>query len=478
MTSTPPSRRAAPLAQRVGLAAAIATIVWGALAFGAVYPWAYWPLIALALTAAGAGLLTDRASLQTPGGHARRSGGPGLIGALTVVAVVVALQLVPMPLTALRALNPNAIGLLQRLDPAFVFNPRAHALSVWPADTAIALVLFVSFAALLLGTVRLMAVAGAGLLVEMLIVSGVVLALIGIVQKPLYTGKIYGFWITQQGGSPFGPFVNRNHFAGWMLMVFPIALGYLFAGLARGMRGVRPGLRNRFLWLSSPDANKLAMAAMGIGVMALALVLTMSRSGIGALALSLAITGWFALRRLPGRPRKVMAGGYLVLLAALLVGWVGVETLVARFSQPDWSEFNGRRSAWSDATAVFGRHWLTGTGLNTYQVVNVFYQPAGRENFTSAAHNDYVQLAAEGGLLLILPVAACMLLLTREVRRRFAEDGESSAYWLRAGAVTGLLAIALQETVEFSLQIPGNAALFAVVCAIAIHKPPARSAAR
>ena len=45
-------------------------------------------------------------------------------------------------------------------------------------------------------------------------------------------------------------------------------------------------------------------------------------------------------------------------------------------------------------------------------------------------------------------------------------------WWLRAGAVTSLLAIACQESVEFSLQMPGNAALFAIVCAIALHRPP------
>jgi hypothetical protein len=58
------------------------------------------------------------------------------------------------------------------------------------------------------------------------------------------------------------------------------------------------------------------------------------------------------------------------------------------------------------------------------------------------------------------------------VRRRFREETSATTYWLRVGAVTGITAIALQETVEFSLQMPGNAALFAVVCAIAIHRTP------
>jgi hypothetical protein len=41
---------------------------------------------------------------------------------------------------------------------------------------------------------------------------------------------------------------------------------------------------------------------------------------------------------------------------------------------------------------------------------------------------------------------------------------------LRAGAITSLFAIALQESVEFSLQMPGNAALLAVVCAIGLQR--------
>jgi hypothetical protein len=43
-------------------------------------------------------------------------------------------------------------------------------------------------------------------------------------------------------------------------------------------------------------------------------------------------------------------------------------------------------------------------------------------------------------------------------------------YWIRFGAAAGLAAIALQSTVEFSLQMPGNATLFVVLCALALHQ--------
>jgi hypothetical protein len=75
-------------------------------------------------------------------------------------------------------------------------------------------------------------------------------------------------------------------------------------------------------------------------------------------------------------------------------------------------------------------------------------------------------------LLLIVPAVLCVAALGAAVWKRFKEETSSSSYWIRIGAVTGLAAIALQETVEFSLQMPGNAALFAVLCGIALHGSP------
>lgn len=88
------------------------------------------------------------------------------------------------------------------------------------------------------------------------------------------------------------------------------------------------------------------------------------------------------------------------------------------------------------------------------------------------AHNDFLQLAAEGGLLLGLPILAAIGLLSREVWRRFRERADDAeTYWLRAGAVTGLCAIAVMEVFDFTLQMPGASAMFVVLCAVAIHRP-------
>jgi O-antigen ligase len=89
------------------------------------------------------------------------------------------------------------------------------------------------------------------------------------------------------------------------------------------------------------------------------------------------------------------------------------------------------------------------------------------------AHNDYLQILAEGGLLVGLPILAAVIIFAADVRRRFREAPKAGlTYWLRVGAVVGLIAVAAQSFVEFSLQMPGNAAFFVVLAAIALHRSP------
>jgi len=243
------------------------------------------------------------------------------------------------------------------------------------------------------------------------------------------------------------------------------------------MRGVKPRWRDRLVWFASSDASRLILGGAGAIVMALSLVLTMSRSGMGALALALAITCAEVLRR-QQTVRRTIALAYFAALVCVVVGWVGADVIARQFADANWSEFNGRRGAWTDAIDIAARFPMVGTGLNTYETAAHFYQRHNLERSYSQAHNDYLQLAAEGGLLLTIPAALSVVAFIVAVQRRFVEETSIRAYWLRVGAVTGLAAIALQEAVDFSLQMPGNAALFGVLCAIALHGTPDRGAAR
>lgn len=459
--SDPSRHPAITLAQVLPLCA----IAWGALAFGGVYAWAYWPLAGVCLLS---GCLAAYVARDAPG----KSVDAPLVVALTVLAGAILVQLFPLPIHTLSTFSPHTIDVLHKLNPAFAAGlMQWHAISVWPNDTLVAFGLYASLALLLVGTARLLSVTGSRRLVQALTAFGVVLALIGIIQKPLYTGAIYGLWSLDIGRMPFGPFVNRNHFAGWMLMALPLTLALLSGGIHRGMRGLKPGWRHKVLWFSSPEASQLILLAAAAVIMALSLMLTMSRSGIAAFMLSLVIMASFVVRASDTRSRRLASTACFVLLVIIVVVWSGPEVLASRFAAGDWGEFNNRRGAWTDAWSVVRDFPLSGTGLNTYWAAALFYQRHELDYFFAQAHNDYFQIAAEGGLLLILPVIACLAVFVRNVSRTMYDRRGSMAWWLRAGAVTSLLAIACQETVEFSLQMPGNAVLFTIVCAIALHNP-------
>jgi O-antigen ligase len=372
----------------------------------------------------------------------------------------------------LDVVSPDARALLSQLDVRYSIGlVSRHAISISPMATLTALALFVAFGTMMLGVARAASIMGPRSLAGVVAVLGGVVALVGIVQQPLYAGKIYGFWTPLMPGIPFGPFVNKNHFAGWMLMAMSLSLGLLGAVVARAAQRVQPDWHRRVLWLSSPDASRTLLLAAATAVMALSLVMTMSRSGILASAASVALVSWWALRRLPAGSARIASAISLASLMLLVVVWGGVDAIAARLGATSASTVNDRLPIWRDTVAIVRDFWLTGTGLNTYGVATLFYQTCLPGFHLREAHNDYLQLAAEGGLLLGIPTAGVLAAFAVEVRRQFRASSGSS-YWIRLGALMGIIAIAIQTTVDFSLQMPGNAVLFAVLCGIALHRDP------
>ena len=446
--------------------AVVVLAAWGALAFGAVYPWAYRPLVVGAFVTGVLALVAARRDLRT-------AIPPALAIGLGLIVVSIGLQLVPLPARAMSELSPAAHALLQRADLTYgAGEVGRHSLSVSPERTALALAFAVSLASLLLGTATILPQVGAKRFCAAIVGLGTVLALVGIVQKPLYAGRIYGFWEPLFEGNPFGPFVNKNHFAGWMVMALSLSLGYYAGRIAAVRRDARSSFRDRVLWLSSSDANQLFLIGICLAVMALSLVLTLSRSGITCLAIAVVLTGIVAATKSGARSRRAAIVGYAGTLFAVAIWWAGSEVVAQRFASADWSEFNNRLGAWKDAWQIAMRFMPFGSGLNTYGSTTLLYQSSDVAHHYVEAHNDYLQLAAEGGLLVGIPVAITVAAFGHAILRRFRR-GEDDVLtgWIRMGALTGIVAIALQEVAEFSLQIPGNAVLFTVLAAIAVHKP-------
>src|SRR5713226_9756665 len=209
---------------------------------------------------------------------------------------------------------------------------------------------------------------------------GFLVAIFGILQHLTFNGKLYWFREMRFGGVPFGPYVNRNHFAGFAELVIPTALVPLVLGKVRRER-------------------RFAVAVFAL-LPIVALFLAASRGGIVSFAAELGVLALLlALRRAGGR--HVLAGGVVLLLAFMLVSWLGVRQILERFSSLQSLEATGGKCASMrhDSWRIFRDHPWTGTGLGTLPIVFPAYESLYDAKFVNHAHNDYLEMLADTGLI-------------------------------------------------------------------------------
>lgn len=443
----------------------VAIVACGTLAFGAVYPWAYLPLYAAAALIGMAGLVR---------GGVRRSMRP-LALALLLVWAAGAAQLLPLPRATLESISPATAALLQNYSFSYAEAERAP-LSVDPAATRRALLAFAALALYTLGLPSLLSSQSLRSLPRLLAVFAIPLALFSIYARETQNGLLYWIWkpLEGMGHNQFGPFINRNHYGGWMLMTLCLLIGWLIGEIERSRSGRRAGRSRLVAWLSSAEANRAALMAVAVLVGALSLFWTLSRSSILCFGLAALTFAWLAMTRgRLGTTRRMAAAAGLGGILVAGVAWRGPVRLVEWFQD---NNLSSRLDAWRDGWDVIRAFPWTGTGLNTYGVSMLFYQSRNPDVFMSRAHNDYVQFLAEGGALMAVPAILAAGALALAIRRNLrAAHLEARGYWIRTAGAVGLLAITAQESLEFSLQIPVNAFLFCTLAALALTPPPAGS---
>jgi O-antigen ligase len=468
--------------QRVLLAAIVLALAWGVLAFGAVYPWAYTTLAIACAVVGGVGLIT---------GRDRRAASTRLAIGLMAIAFVITLQLVPLPRRALTSLSPATDTFLSQSDfsymrptnnaePSDFVDPSSlpwRPISIDPAKTVLGLGLFGALALFLLGATRTISNVGARPLAMAVMFLGILITVLAIIQLAINPNAreftlIYGFWRPRYVSTPFGPFVNPNHYAGWMLMALPLVLGLGYGTFERARLEAPPGTSHPGRFALAEAGGVVALCAFAFLVMGVSLVMTRSRSGIACLAIATALPGAMIARRQPSSRARASVVAAFALLLLGIVAWAGVDNMIVKFRAAQVGPVS-RLGAWRDTLHIIADSPLTGTGFDTYGRAMQLYQTPPRTVYFLEAHNDYLQILAEGGLLVGLPVLVAVLIFAGDVQRRFKEAPKTGlTYWLRVGAVVGLVSVAVQSLVEFSLQMPGNAAFFAVLAAIALHRSP------
>jgi O-antigen ligase len=292
-----------------------------------------------------------------------------------------------------------------------------------------------------------------------IMIFGFVVAVFGILQHVTFNGKLYWFREMRYGGIPFGPYVNRNHFAGFIELVLPVSLVPLILGKVRKERWLLVAL----------------FALLPIG----ALFLAASRGGVVSFCVQIGVLLLLMLLRRTGG-EHALTSGLLLLMALLLVSWLGVKEVLDRFSSLQSLEVTSskRASMRMDTWHIFLDHPWTGTGLGTLQTVFPAYETYYDGKIVNHSHNDYLEGLAETGIAGGF-CGACFfgVLLFVSLRQLLQRDKPFAAALHLSGLVacSGLL---VHSLVDFNLHIPSNALLFLLMAHLAtgevIPSPSAR----
>jgi O-antigen ligase len=370
-------------------------------------------------------------------GGVERSGRYGILLALGLLALAagrrarwtalllpayVLLQIIPLPLAALRVFSPQRAQMLDALVPVGAGTGWA-SLSVFPAATFQYFLLVCAYLAVFL-LVRQAA-------------WRTVWPLLGIAALE----AALGIWQHFAGAADEmrrGTYANRNHFAGLLEMVLPFAVMYAVALSRRG----RSALAACAAW---------ALA----GLLFIGIVYSFSRMGFVAALFSLFVMGALAG---PTR-RRWVAAGLLVALALGAFVFLPPDALILRFAQlasADGLTANGRTDLWSNTLPLIRAYLPFGCGLGGYETAFYPFKKSGPLVTDDFAHNDYLQLLAELGIPGFLIVAAgAFWIARRAVRGALGLQDPEQRYFALACA-GALAAILLHSTVDFNLYIPAN----------------------
>lgn len=385
---------------------------------------------------------------------------------LTVWLIYLLFQITPLPYAWVAQLSPQATY-LHSLAFSDLTLPKFITLSVDPHLTAIALLKSVSYV-LLFGLTLLLINSEYRLrwLAYILVFSGLFQALYGSLMT--LSGLEYGFFHhkTVGTGVATGTFVNRNHLAGYLEMCLAVGIGLLIAQLEdTSNTNWRGRLRSWLNWILS---SKMRLR-LYLVVMVIALVLTRSRMGNTAFFSSLLIAGLLGLilsRHATRATISLLAS--LIVIDLLIVGtWFGIDQVKQRLEQTSFAtesrdemDIYVLRSYWDD-------YFLTGSGLGSFYSVFPKYREADIHDYYDHAHNDYLEIAAETGLIGFTLLGSTVIFslgmaLVAQYRRHNA-----LCRGMAFSAIMGIFAMLIHSTVDFNLQIPANAATFMIILALA-----------
>ena len=286
-------------------------------------------------------------------------------------------------------------------------------------------------------------------------IYGPAMALFAVLQNLSAPNKLYWLKAPRFGGWIYGPYVNHNHYAGLMEMLIPVPLVFAFSHFGN--------LRKRWI------------AASAAAFMAATIFLSGSRGGMIAFAVEIAIFLALVFRERQKQNAMLLLGGFLVISLAM-IAWTGareVKARIATLASDKHSDLASdiRLQIDRDILSMTKQRPIMGWGQGTFADVYPRFRSFYADAVVNAAHNDFLQVFTETGILGCGIMLWFLAITLRNALRKSAKWTSNLNGTVAVAALLGISGILVHSLVDFNIQIPANAALFYSLCTVAAMEP-------
>ena len=291
------------------------------------------------------------------------------------------------------------------------------------------------------------------LLLGSILVMGFLISIFAIVQRFSWSGKIYWFQDIPLKSAPFGPFVNYDHFGGYINMIIPIGFGFM---------------------LSNIELPKKILVGFMTIIISTSLMICRSRGAVlsflgGMMFLILLI---FIIRKHYDREvfkKIIFSISLIVVFIILFIYWIDWHVFIGRLKEIGLEKnfFNPRISIWRDSLKMVRDFPLFGIGLGNFAHVFPYYQTSYVDSFWRHAHNDYLEFLVEMGFLGILPAIIFLFLFFKKVIKKVQNKQDRYTVALLIGTTVSIIVMLLHSFCDFNLHITSNALLFTMLLGLA-----------
>lgn len=444
----------------------LTALLFAPMAFGTVETWSY--LIMEVIICAGALFLYFSCGQKT------FYQVPGIIPLLLVLAFIL-LQIIPLPQNFVKFLSPATFDIYHNCS-GLTGPARWIPFSIYPRATLMEFLRFSAYTLFYITGVQLLAdriffkktVAVIAWFAALLSIVVIIEFITKSLNYPLPHDKL--LWIRQlnHGGSPVGPYVNRNHYAGLMEMIFPLILSMFLA--------FRPILTKISLkrrindFFNQKRVNNHFLYGTSAILIATSILLSLSRGGIISLTLSMSFFATLVIVK--ARQKKTgLFIAIIIIIVLFLTGTSGWNAIFDRFENirnQSGFIYDNRYIIWTDSKKIIRDFPLFGTGAGTVENIYPVYRTFPGNDILEHAHNDYIEFLCTGGIALPALMLFCLFSILFSATKSFTKRREWYSILLFAGCITSISAILLHSFVDFNMQIGANGLYFFFILALAV----------